>query len=91
MQPKSLEKIILSILQEKDLTLTIGQLTHKVRQRTGVFGELRKVVRSAVERLFTEEKIDRVYMGHHRSKLTGVSLTPKWGYRIPREKWYYGG
>ena len=55
-QPKSLEKIILSILQEKDLTLTIGQLTHKVRQRTGVFGELRKAVRSAVERLFTEEK-----------------------------------
>ena len=91
MQPNTLEKIVLSILKEKDLTLTIGQLTHKVRQRTGVFGELRKQVRTAVEHLFTAEKIDRVYMGHHRSKLTGVSLTPKWGYRIPREKWYYGG
>lgn len=91
METKPIEKIVLSILREKDLTLTIGQLTHKVRQRTGVFSELRKAVRSAVERLFTEEKIDRVYMGHHRSKLTGVSITPKWGYRIPREKWYYGG
>ena len=73
------------------MPLTIGVITHRVRKRIGRSTELRKQVRTAVARLFTEQKIDRVYMGHHRSQLTGVSLAPKWGYRIPRETWYYGG
>ena len=91
MQPSTLEKIVLSILKERDLPLTIGVITHRVRKRIGMSAELRKHVRATVVRLFTAQKIDRVYMGHYRSQLTGVSLTPKWGYRIPREKWYYGG
>ena len=91
MQHTSVENIVLSILREKDLPLTIGVITHRVRKRIGTSAELRKHVRTAVERLFTAKKIDRVYMGHHRSKLTGVSFAPKWGYRIPRETWHYGG
>ena len=87
----AIEKIVLSILKERDLPLTIGVITHRVRKRIGMSAELRKHVRAAVVRLFTAQKIDRIYMGHYRSQLTGVSLTPKWGYRIPREKWYYGG
>ena len=90
MTPKTVEKIVLSILQEKDLMLTIGEITHKFRQRIGAYRKLRSDVRTAVDRLFTAEKIDRIYIGHHRSKLTGVSLAPKWGYRIPRKTWYYG-
>ena len=91
MKHTSVENIVLSVLKERDLPLTIGVITHRVRKRIGMSAELRKHVRAAVVRLFTEQKIDRVYMGHYRSQLTGVSLTPKWGYRIPREKWYYGG
>jgi len=91
MKHASVENIVLSILKERDLPLTIGVITHRVRKRIGMSAELRKQVRAAVTRLFTAQKIDRVYMGHYRSQLTGVSLTPKWGYRIPREKWYYGG
>ena len=87
----AIEKIVLSILKERDLPLTIGVITHRVRKRIGMSAELRKHVRAAVVRLFTAQKIDRVYMGHYRSQLTGVSLTPKWGYRIPRQTWYYGG
>ena len=91
MKHTSIENIVLSILRERDLPLTIGVITHRVRKRIGMSAELRKHVRAAVARLFTAQKIDRIYMGHYRSQLTGVSLTPKWGYRIPREKWYYGG
>ena len=92
MKHTSIENIVLSILRERDLPLTIGVITHRVRKRIGMSAELRKHVRAAVVRLFTAQKIDRIYMGHYRSQLTGVSLTPKWGYRIPQpEKWYYGG
>ena len=90
MEIKPIEKIVLDILQERDLPLTIGVITHRVRKRMGRSAELRKHVRTAVARLFTAQKIDRVYMGHYRSKLTGVALTPRWGYRMPRETWYYG-
>ena len=90
MEIKPIEKIVLDILQERDLPLTIGVITHRVRKRIGRSAELRKQVRTAVARLFTAQKIERVYMGHYRSKLTGVALTPRWGYRIPRETWYYG-
>ena len=91
LMPARVAKIIVSLLGEKDLPLTIGVITYRVRKRIGAYTELRKHVRSAVAGLFDTQKIDRVYMEHYRSQLTGVSLSPKWGYRIPREKWYYGG
>lgn len=91
MTPKNAEKMVLDILMEKDLMLTIGEITHKVRQRIGAYRKLRTDVRMAVKSLYAADKIERFFLGHHTSKLTGVTIAPKWGYRIPREKWYYGG
>ncbi|RKU10872.1 hypothetical protein C6503_19500 [Candidatus Poribacteria bacterium] len=89
MKHTSIENIVLSILKEKDLLLTIGEITHKVRQRTGTYRELRADVRTAVESLCTDNKLTRFFMGHHRSKLTGAAITPKWGYRVTKEHWGY--
>ena len=91
MKPKNIKKIVLDILSEKSITLQIGVIIFKVRKSTGARRSLAKDVRVAIEKLVDENQIERFYMGQHRSQLTGVSLSPKWGYRIPREKWYHGG
>ena len=89
MQPKTLENIIINIFREKDLLLTIGIITHKVRQSTGTYPTLRADVRTAVASLCTANRLTRFFMGHHRSQLTGATLTPKWGYRLTKEHWGY--
>ena len=89
MKPKNIEKIVLDILTEKSIMLQMGVIIFKVRKVTGARRALAKDVREAVKKLIDDNRIERFYIGHHRSQLTGVSLSPKWGYRAPREKWYY--